>query len=449
MSGKAHLQSLLALINSAANEAILEYEKAGEDVPTIHSATLHPKDSANDSLVLKKAVRLLEGACQQLCASLAPPQHTVINFAQSYDGACVRVAIRADITSILANHPEGLHVRHLSSIVKIDEGKLARILRLLATKGCYREVKTDVFANNRLSLKLDSSEDIAILTSMHTEVVSKGAAVLYECLTDPTTAFSDDPAHAPVMYALKDAGVSGTLFDLMQSDPQTRERYHRAMIGLGSVMGSLSVLDHFPWGEFTSVCDLGSGIGAFSRPLAIKYPHLKITCHDIAEVLVQAHEVWDRDAPEAIARHNIDLLPLDFLTESPVAGLDVYYLRNIIHDWPDAEAVSILRNVRRAMTPQSRVLIQDYVLKYTSGEEVIAQTLLDVHEAPEPLLPNYGAGNMRMYESDITMMLAHNARERTVDECVKLGEKAGLYLVKMWDLAESAVLEFRLAPASV
>ncbi|KAH7922352.1 hypothetical protein BV22DRAFT_1131512 [Leucogyrophana mollusca] len=167
ISGKALLQSPFALINSAANEAILEYEKTGEDVPAIHSATLHPKDSAKDSLVLKKAVRLLEGACQQLCASLAPPQHTVtnVNFAQLYDGACVRAVIRADITSILANHPEGLYVRNLSSIVKIDEAKLG----LISRRSDALKMKTDVFANNRLSLKLDSSEDITILTSMHTE----------------------------------------------------------------------------------------------------------------------------------------------------------------------------------------------------------------------------------------------------------------------------------------
>ena len=33
-------------------------------------------------------------------------------------------------------------------------------------------------------------------------------------------------------------------------------------------------------------------------------------------------------------------------------------LRNIIHDWPDAEAAIILRNVRNAMAPHSRLLIR-------------------------------------------------------------------------------------------
>ena len=33
-------------------------------------------------------------------------------------------------------------------------------------------------------------------------------------------------------------------------------------------------------------------------------------------------------------------------------------LRHIIHDWPDAEALAILRNVRKSMAPHSRVLLR-------------------------------------------------------------------------------------------
>ena len=36
----------------------------------------------------------------------------------------------------------------------------------------------------------------------------------------------------------------------------------------------------------------------------------------------------------------------------------VLKLRLIIHDWADAEASTILRNVRKAMAPHSRVLIR-------------------------------------------------------------------------------------------
>ncbi|EGO18879.1 hypothetical protein SERLADRAFT_480559 [Serpula lacrymans var. lacrymans S7.9] len=443
MSAKVELQGLLALINSSANEAIAEYDKAGQEVPTLDSTLSHPLDTALDSLALKKAIRVLEGACQQLCATLAPPQHTVINFVQNYDSACVRVAIKSSITTILEAHPNGLHVKDLSDIVHIESGKLSRVLRSLATKGCYREVTQGIFANNRLSLVLRPSIEACVQTYLHTEIVMSGASVLYENLTNQDTAFSYEPSKAPIMEVLKKEGITGTFFDWMTSNPNTQEEYHRGMIGVGSIMGSLSVLEHFPWKEVSTVCDLGSGIGPFSLPLAKMYPNLHITCHDLPEVLAQAQVVWAQKAPEAVSGQNVEFVPLNFLQKVPVQGQDVYYLRHIIHDWPDAEATVILRNVRQAMAPHSRLLIQDYVMLSASREDDNVRHNATV--APKPLLPNYGAGNMRLYQSDLSMLIIHNARERTLDEVIKLGDDVGLQLAKVWDLGESCAIEFKLA----
>ena len=79
MSAEAQLEALLEIVNSSARQAIVEYKKEGNDVPTINSAEFHPLDTSAHHVALRKAVRLLEGACQQLCASLAPPQRTVLN----------------------------------------------------------------------------------------------------------------------------------------------------------------------------------------------------------------------------------------------------------------------------------------------------------------------------------------------------------------------------------
>ena len=81
LTNKTKLEALLKLINSAAQEAIVEYEKAGGDVPFIDSTEPHPldNDDAIDNIALKSAIRTLEGACTQLCTTLAPPSHTAIN----------------------------------------------------------------------------------------------------------------------------------------------------------------------------------------------------------------------------------------------------------------------------------------------------------------------------------------------------------------------------------
>ncbi|KAI9574086.1 hypothetical protein HD554DRAFT_2310590 [Boletus coccyginus] len=149
-------------------------------------------------------------------------------------------------------------------------------------------------------------------------------------------------------------------------------------------------------------------IDAFSLPLAKTHKHIKITIHDLPEALVQSQVVWERDCPEAVQENRVEFLQLDFFTQVPIKDKDIYYLRNIIHDWPDHESAVIL-------------------------------------QAPEPLLPNFGVGNMRKYQQDLMMWIMHNAKERTLQNSLELSTTAGLKLDKVWDLTESCVLEFSAA----
>ncbi|KDR72503.1 hypothetical protein GALMADRAFT_73740 [Galerina marginata CBS 339.88] len=151
MSARSQVESLLAIIKEAAFKALDEYEKAGKPTPTLDSLDTHPLDIAEDKLQLKKVISKLEGACEQLCTTLAPPSHTIMNRAQEFGWACLRVAVQQKIADVLAKHPEGLHVDVLSEKVKIHPMKLGSILRVLAAKHCFREVSPDVFTNNRLS----------------------------------------------------------------------------------------------------------------------------------------------------------------------------------------------------------------------------------------------------------------------------------------------------------
>ena len=69
------VRALLALINKSAEDAISLYESSGCGVPSI-SSTVVPK-IPEDTLSLKRSLRVLEGACQQLSATLTPPDLTM------------------------------------------------------------------------------------------------------------------------------------------------------------------------------------------------------------------------------------------------------------------------------------------------------------------------------------------------------------------------------------
>lgn len=108
------------------------------------------------------------------------------------------------------------------------------------------------------------------------------------------------------------------------------------------------------------------------------------------------------------------------------------------HDWPDAESIKILQNIKAAMKPTSRVLIRksfatflysehdipvldEFVLQEASRSQASEASSTGEDIAPEPLLPNYGAGRIRRYHQDINMMCVLNSKERTLQEFVDLG----------------------------
>ncbi|KAI9574085.1 O-methyltransferase-domain-containing protein [Boletus coccyginus] len=446
-TNRAKLETLLKLVNSAAQEAIAEYEKTGGDAPAIDASELHPLDNI-DNIALRSAIRTLEGACGQLCTTLAPPSHTAINLVKIYDNACLRVAIRENITDILVDYPKGIRVNELSKIVGIDAKKLARLMRLLATRGCYSEVETDTFANTRLSLILHSENPIRPMISLQVEGPKKGNYVLYETLKDPKTAYSEEPEHSPMMYAhnKEGHGFGSTFYGLMEQEATRRERFHLAMRAFNDITGSLTFIAKFPFEKYSTVVDVGGGIGAFSLPLAQTHKHIKVTIQDLSEALVQSRAVWEKDYPEAVQENRIEFSELNFFTQIPVQGKDIYYLRSIIHNWPDQQARLILRNLRQALGLHSRILIHDYVLRGLSRRQAEEEaTSLGTALAPEPLLPNFGVGNIRMYQQDLSMLILHNAKERTMQNVLEISTAAGLKLEKVWDLVETCVLEFSAA----
>ncbi|KAG2346546.1 S-adenosyl-L-methionine-dependent methyltransferase [Suillus weaverae] len=409
---EAKLEALLDIINSSARQAIAEYKKTGHGVPSADATAFHPLDLTTDTLPLKRAIRLLEGAYHQLSSILAPPQHTVMNFVFNYNWACTNVALRARIADVLSEHPEGLSVDKLAEAVNLDEIKTARVLRALTLMGCFKE-----------------------------------GSIVYESMIDEEFSRSHEIDKTPRDFVSKKEGLKGKAWEIVNST----DEFHRGMLGLSELNGASAVLYHYPWDDVSSVVDIGCSVGSFSTPLAKMFPHLRITNQDLPEVIAEAKTAWEKNAPEVLLDGRVEFIPINFLEDVPAIGKDVYYLRNIIHNWPDAEATTIFRNIRKAMGPNSRVLIHDCVMVQTFQEPGVATDGLTL--APEPMLPNFGAGSHRTYQMDLTMWFTLNSKERTLDELKTIGQvpysipraTVGLTLTQVYDLVETMVVEFRIA----
>lgn len=88
-------------------------------------------------------------------------------------------------------------------------------------------------------------------------------------------------------------------------------------------------------------------------------------------------------------------------------NIAVYLLRMIMHNWPDAECVQILKRVRAACTPNTRIVIVDNIMLYASRDQTVEGADVGAQDpdalAPEPLLANWGAANSLSYKQDINV----------------------------------------------
>ncbi|KAI0040338.1 S-adenosyl-L-methionine-dependent methyltransferase, partial [Auriscalpium vulgare] len=449
-SPKEVLRSLLSLINSSAEAAIREYEVAGCEVPSI-DATAEPQ-LPTDTTGLKKALRVLEGAFHQLSITLTPPSTTMFTRAlATNDVACLRVAVNCGIADVIYGVPEGVHISKIAVATGLHQGKLLKVMRTLAATHCFRETAPQTFANNPLSLTLRDSNTTSALVKMRSNETNKCAVSnFYDALVDPEYGHSLDKRRTAWSWGIKEEMPDATMFDYFAKHPKTFQQFHRAMGGLSKITGLEGVINQFPWREFpqgTTVCDVGSGVGAVSIELAKKYPNLHLTLQDLPSVITQAEQRWATEYPVATAEKRVDYVPFDFFKDLPVRGQDIYYvcllsrIRQIVHDWPADDAVKILKNVRDGAKPGSRILIHEYIVPsgVTSESGVIDA---GVETAPKPLLPNYGYGSARTYLSDVNMLILLNAGERTLEEFKEIGARAGLRFVKVWDFLETGLVEF-------
>lgn len=161
-----------------------------------------------------------------------------------------------------------------------------------------------------------------------------------------------------------------------------------AHIGVGELFAG------FDWrslGE-VQVVDVGGSSGVTALPLLRHAPNIaKLTVQDLPEVIAEAQS---KPKPDDVASR-LDFEVGDFFQPQQTTDADVYYLRHILHDWPLDKAVEILRNQVQSIKAGARLVINDAV---------------GVQSSENPY------ASMIARAADLQMMVAANARERTLEE---------------------------------
>lgn len=350
------------------------------------------------------------------------------------------MAVDLSLFNHLPNTPDGL-----TSIVNADSGLLSRLLRLLASAHVVAEVQPGTFAPTNFSAALTKPGYIGGFGSMFYDI-------LPTCLTLPEYLAStnyQNPTSASETPFMSTKGMS--YFQWLGTNTQ-------AGVGFNDLMAEWSNQAIFRWTEvyplshITSdpavktegedgpplVVDVGGGLGTnmellrsalisedkTSSNTAVSPNLPKLVVQDVASVVAEG-EMKHPDLTFMI--HN-------FFTPQPIAGARAYFLRNILHDWPDEKAGLILQNLKEAMGARS-----SWQKPGTSGAK--SKLLLEENVMYDM------ATDVTSESMDFVMMGLLSGSERSEGQWRSLLGRAGFNVLKVWRGVGTAraVIEAELA----
>ena len=311
-----------------------------------------------------------------------PPREAML---QLLNAAWASHAVRAMAVLGLADHlaPGPRTPSELADAIGAHAPSLARFLRTLAGLGLCA---TDGDGRVRLTprgelLRSDTQNSVRpYAMAIHAPHFERAWDAL------PESVRTGEPAFPRVH------GVD--LWDYLAARPEEQMLFDAAMTG-GADVRARALLDARDLSGLGALVDIGGGQGRLLAAALTANPGLRGILLDRPDVLPGAEAFLTA----AGVRDRCQLVGGNFFAAVPPGG-NAYVLAIVIHDWPDEQAVQILRACHRAMEPGARLWLVEQVVH--AGDAYDRAKLLDM-----------------------LMLAIFGAQERTEAEYRTLLEKAG------------------------
>ncbi|EJL57836.1 methylase involved in ubiquinone/menaquinone biosynthesis [Rhizobium sp. CF122] len=294
----------------------------------------------------------------------------------------LRVIIELSVPDFVATGEQS--VDDVAATTRSDADALYRVMRLLAAEGVFREVLPRHFELTEVgaALRSDRPGPADFVRMTNSEAYLAFEQLLYSVRTGM-------PAFNKVFGSSR--------FDWLSEHPEQAALFQRAMIALGQGSNE-AVAEAYDFRPFTRIVDVGGGHGQLLSLILARNPHLSGVLFDLPSGIAAAHQGAGGDLPRT------EFISGDFF-ESVPSG-DVYVIKKVVHDWDDRRAAAILRNCRKAMPPNGRVLV--------------AETLVPPGNEPDLIK-----------EIDVVMLAVTGGLERTEAQYASLFDDAGLRLEQL------------------
>lgn len=342
---------------------------------------------------------------------------TSIDEQEGYVNAkCICSAVELKVPDILKGRGP-LTVDELASASGARADRLRQVLRILYNNGIFiYNSSKDTYENNHTSTLLLRDH----WTQWHNWVDLYGNQ-FYDMARGIPGSVHKDVVRWPAQINYDSDDDMFTYFNKRGWVPQL----HRTLGG-GATAQAPGILADYPWHEVANetVIDIGGGGGALIALLLRANKNMKGGIYDLPHVIEHATPSFHSpegqfsDLAERVPMEN--LIGGDFFESVPPSR--VYTIKWTLHNWKEAEAVKIMRNIRRSIisSPSSRLVIMESILA----------------DGRYARLSRY---------ADMNMMIAANGLERTEQDWEGLAKKSGWNIVKIQPLRNAwpAAIEMR------
>jgi len=294
----------------------------------------------------------------QLMAQEAAASLDLLHLASGYwISQSLSVAAALGIADALKDGPRSID--ELAEMTNTHGPTLFRLMRALASVGVFTQTTSGCFALTPLARPLQQGT----WGSLRAVVLQMGSAYRWQ----PWGALlhsvrTGEPAFAHVF--------GRRVFDYYAHNPDATALFQDAMSEIAALVAP-AVVAAYDFAAVEKVVDVGGGYGGLLTAVLQAHPHLQGVLFETPTVGAEAR----RRLAAANVAARCSVMDGDFFAAVPSGG-DRYLLQFILHDWDDERALTILRNCRRAMGPQSRLLLIETLIP--PGDTPMLGKLLDL-----------------------------------------------------------------------
>lgn len=250
---------------------------------------------------------------------------------------CVHVVATLRIAHHLA---AGIaQIQDLSTAAGADRESLHRVLRHLVGKGVFEEPEPGRFALNEAARQLLNP---GVRHGMDLDGFGSRMAYAWGSLLSAVR--TGAPAYQEIF--------GRPFWEDLQAHPELAASFDELMGPAGHGTPDPDIPISRGWDSVRSVVDVGGGTGSLLAEILRFRPSVRGTLVDQPATVARAAALFEAagvtDRVTAVGQSFFDPLP---------AGADLYLLKNVLGDWPDREALAILKRCAEAARPAGHVLL--------------------------------------------------------------------------------------------